>query len=389
MIGPEDRGNDKILTGLTGLTGLPDRTPSHIKGVFGGIDLTSGPIDITFNPDERIDALKPTALFGQMTALADPTRSRLLLALERNELTVNELRAIMQLPQSTISRHLKMLSAEGWVEARAEGTSRHYRIATDSLDQATRRLWHLVREEVVHSSAAEHDARRTQSVLAERSTRSQQFFSTSAGQWDRMRLELFGRRADTALLGLLDESWKVADLGSGTGAIAQSIAPFVSQVIAVDESNAMLSAARKRLNGIENVDIRNGRLESLPLADGEVDVALLFLVLHYAPDPARVIKEAVRVLKPGGRLLVLDMMPHDRQDLRQTMGHLWQGFDNATLTGWMQSAGLDGIRYNPLPPDPEAKGPMLFAATGKRSVAAADRNTSRKKAGAVPLMKTA
>jgi ubiquinone/menaquinone biosynthesis C-methylase UbiE/DNA-binding transcriptional ArsR family regulator len=333
--------------------------------------------------------LKPTALFGQMTALADPTRSRVLLALERNELTVNELRAIMQLPQSTISRHLKMLSAEGWVEARAEGTSRHYRIATDSLDPATRRLWHLVRDEVVHSTAAEHDARRTQSVLAERSTRSQQFFSTSAGQWDRMRLELFGRRADTALLGLLDESWKVADLGSGTGAISQSIAPFVSQVIAVDESNAMLSAARKRLNGIENVDIRNGRLESLPLADGEVDVALLFLVLHYAPDPVRVIAEAVRVLKPGGRLLVLDMMPHDRQDLRQTMGHLWQGFDNTTLTGWMQSAGLDGIRYNPLPPDPEAKGPMLFAATGKRSVAAADRNNSRRKAGAVPLMKTA
>ena len=89
--------------------------------------------------------MTPPALFGQMTALADPTRSRLLLALERNELTVNELRSILQLPQSTISRHLKMLSAEGWVEARAEGTSRHYRIATDSLDPASRKLWHLVR----------------------------------------------------------------------------------------------------------------------------------------------------------------------------------------------------------------------------------------------------
>lgn len=311
-----------------------------------------------------------------------------MLALERNELTVNELRAILQLPQSTISRHLKMLSAEGWVDARAAGTSRHYRLASDSLDPASRRLWHIVRDEVLRTSAAEHDARRTQAVLAERSTRSQQFFSTSAGQWDRMRLELFGRRADVALLGLLDESWTVADLGCGTGAVAQSLAPFVQRVIAVDESTAMLSAAKKRLHGLENVDIRNGRLESLPLDDAEVDVALLFLVLHYATDPSRVIGEAVRVLKPGGRLLVLDMMPHDRQDLRQLMGHLWQGFDRATLGGWMQAAGLEGFRYNELPADPEAKGPTLFAASGKRSVAAS-RTGSRKKADAVPLMKTA
>jgi ArsR family transcriptional regulator len=332
--------------------------------------------------------MSPTQIFGQMTALADPTRSRLLLALERNELTVNELRSILQLPQSTISRHLKMLSAEGWVEARAEGTSRYYRIATDSLDAATRRLWHLVRDEVMHSTAADQDARRTQAVLAERSTKSQQFFSTSAGQWDRMRLELFGRRADVALLGLLDENWKVADLGCGTGAVSQALAPFVEQVIAVDESNAMLSAARKRLRGTENVDIRNGRLEALPLADAEVDVALLFLVLHYATDPVKVIAEAVRVLKPGGRLLVLDMMPHDRQDLRQTMGHLWQGFDGATLSEWMRSAGLDGFRYNPLPPDPDAKGPTLFAASAKR-IAASSRSSTRKKADAVPLMKTA
>src|SRR5438270_11953382 len=116
------------------------------------------------------------ALFGQMTALADPTRSRLLLALERNELTVNELRSILQLPQSTISRHLKLLSAEGWVEARAAGTSRHYRIATSSLDASTRKLWQLVRDEVIHSPAAEQDARRTRGVLAARSTGPQQCF---------------------------------------------------------------------------------------------------------------------------------------------------------------------------------------------------------------------
>jgi ubiquinone/menaquinone biosynthesis C-methylase UbiE len=332
--------------------------------------------------------LTSTALFGQMTALADPTRSRVLLALERNELTVNELRWILQLPQSTISRHLKMLSAEGWVEARAEGTSRHYKLATGSLDAPSRKLWQIVRDEIIHSASAEHDLRRAHAVLAERSTKSQQFFSTSAGQWDKMRVELFGRRADIALLGLLDDKWKIADLGAGTGAVTQALAPFVAQVIAVDESGAMLAAARKRLAGVPNVDVRNGRLESLPVADAEVDVALLFLVLHYVADPKLVLAEAGRVLKPGGRLLVLDMMPHDRQDLRQTMGHLWQGFESATIGEWMREAGLEGFRYSPLPPDPEAKGPMLFTATGKRS-AAVNRVSSRKKEAAVSLVKTA
>jgi len=324
-----------------------------------------------------------------MTALADPTRSRILLALERNELAVTELQSILQLPQSTISRHLKVLADEGWVEARAEGTSRHYRIDSDSLDPATRRLWHLVRDEVMHTNAAEQDARRAQAVLAARRTKSQQFFSTSAGQWDRMRADLFGRGADIALLALFDEKWKVADLGCGTGAITQSIAPFVDKVIAVDESTAMLSAARKRLHGFDNIDVRNGRLEALPLADDEVDVALLFLVLHYVSDPARVVAEAARVLRPRGRLLVLDMMPHDRQDLRQSLGHLWQGFASATVADWMRAAGMVGVRYSSLPPDPEAKGPLLFAASATRGAESARKSSSRRKADAVPLMKSA
>jgi ArsR family transcriptional regulator len=328
------------------------------------------------------------ALFGQMNALADSTRSRLLLAVERNELTVNELTSILQLPQSTVSRHLKMLAAEGWLDARAEGTSRYYRIATGSLDSTTRRMWQIVREEISHSNAAEQDARRMQVVLSERSSRSQQFFSSSAGQWDRMRQELFGRRADVALLGLLDESWSVADLGCGTGAVTQTIAPFVERVIAVDESSAMLTAARKRLSGLENVDIRNGRLESLPISDGEVDVALLFLVLHYVAEPERVIDEAVRVLKPHGRLLVLDMMPHERQDLRQTMGHLWQGFDRSVLGQWLEGAGLEHFRYHPLPADPDARGPLLFTASATRSAAAAKTGKRRKSAEA-SLMKSA
>ncbi len=156
-------------------------------------------------------------IFDRMTALADTTRSRMLLVLERHELTVNEIRAVLQLPQSTVSRHLKVLGDQGWVVSRPEGTSRRYRM-TEKLEPSVRRLWHLVREQVVATSAAAQDSRRVQSVLAHRRTRSQKFFSSAAGQWDRLRGELFGSRSDIiGLLGLVDESWRVGDWAAAPG----------------------------------------------------------------------------------------------------------------------------------------------------------------------------
>lgn len=308
------------------------------------------------------------AIFDRMSALADATRSRLLLLLERHELTVGELCQVLQLPQSTVSRHLKLLGDEGWVSGRAEGTSRRYRMPSDRLDADARVLWQLVRAQVAALGAAEQDAQRLRSVLAQRSTRSREFFSSAAGEWDRLRAELFGRRADLAgLLGLLDESWTVGDLGCGTGQIAQSLAPFVRRVVAVDSSPAMLEAARARLAGLENVETREGELESLPVADGELDAAIVFLVLHYVAEPGEAVAQASRALRPGGRLVVVDMMPHEREEYRATMGHVWQGFEAARVQGWMADAGLGGFRYVPLPPDPAARGPGLFAASAKKS----------------------
>lgn len=307
------------------------------------------------------------AIFDRMSALADPTRSRVLLLLERHELTVGELCQVLQLPQSTVSRHLKLLGDEGWVSARAEGTSRRYCMPADRMDAGARQLWSLVRQELASLPGAAQDGERLRSVLAQRSTRSREFFSTAAGEWDRLRAELFGRRADLlALLGLLDERWTVGDLGCGTGQLAHSLAPFVARVVAVDSSSAMLDAARARLGGLPNVETREGELESLPVADGELDAAIAFLVLHYVAEPADALAEAARALRPGGRLLVVDMMPHDREEYRQAMGHLWQGFGAERLAGWMTDAGLDAFRYVPLPPDPAAKGPTLFAATARR-----------------------
>ncbi|MBA3340840.1 MAG: metalloregulator ArsR/SmtB family transcription factor [Gemmatimonadaceae bacterium] len=309
---------------------------------------------------------RPIPLFDRMTALADSTRSRLLLLLERHQLTVNELRSVLQLPQSTVSRHLKVLGDNEWVASSPEGTSRRYR-AADKLDSSSRRLWHLVREQIVATPAAAHDARRVQTVLAHRRSRSQRFFSSAATQWDHLRTELFGKRADLlGLMGLLDDRWTVGDLGCGTGQLSESVAPFVSRVVAVDDSAAMLSAARKRLGAIQNVDVRSGRLEALPIDDGSLDAALLFLVLHYVPEPQQAVAEAFRVLKPGGRLLIVDMMPHDREDLLQEMGHVWRGFSEKSICGLFESSGFTANRYHSLPADEAAKGPTLFAAVARR-----------------------
>jgi ArsR family transcriptional regulator len=315
-------------------------------------------------------SISTPAIFDRMSALADATRSRLLLVLERHELTVGELCQVLQLPQSTVSRHLKLLGDEGWVSARAEGTSRRYRMPADRLDAHARQLWHLVRREVAELAGAAQDVERLRSVLAQRSTRSREFFSSAAGEWDRLRADLFGRRADLlGLLGLMDESWTLGDLGCGTGQMAASLAPFVARVIAVDASPAMLHAARARLDGVPNVEVREGELESLPIEPATLDAAVAFLVLHYVAEPADALAQAARALKPGGRLLVVDMMPHDREEYRQAMGHVWQGFEAERLGGWMADAGLTGFRYVPLPPDPAAKGPTLFAGSARRGSA--------------------
>jgi len=305
-------------------------------------------------------------LFDRMTALADSARSRLLVLLERHELTVNELKSILQLPQSTVSRHLKVLGDHEWVVSRADGTSRRYRGSSD-LDPSSKRVWQIVREQVAATSAVAQDARRLQAVLAHRRSRSEKFFSSAAGQWDRLRRELFGSRADLiGLLGLLDDRWTVGDLGCGTGQLAEMISPFVSGVIAVDDSPAMLASARKRLGTVSNAEVRAGRLESLPIDDGSLDAALLFLVLHYVPEPEAAIAEAFRALKPGGKLLVVDMMPHDREDLIHDMGHVWRGFPREKMDEMFRTAGFEGGNYNPLPADEDAKGPTLFAAGARK-----------------------
>lgn len=318
---------------------------------------------------------KTPSFLGQMTVLGDALRSRILFVLERTELTVGELCSVVQSPQSTVSRHLKALGDGGWLTSRADGTNRRYAIAAAQLDAPLRALWLLVRKETAGTLASQQDERRLTQVLATRRSRSEEFFRAGAAQWDQLRDDLFGRRFFLpALLGLLDETAVVADLGCGTGQVAEALAPFVGEVIGVDASPSMLKAAKKRLAHLKNVDLRAGTLEALPISSGGLDAAMMFLVLHHVADPARAVAEAARTLKPGGRLIVVDMLPHDRDEYRAQMGHLWLGFAEADIARTLGDAGFDHVRMQSLPTDPKAKGPALFAARAVKP-AAGQRHT--------------
>lgn len=316
-----------------------------------------------------MDIAAPTrGLLGRLSSLGDENRLRILVLLDRQELTVSELTAVLQLPQSTVSRHLKVLADDDWMHSRQDGTSRYYRMSVTLGDDA-RELWDVSRRAVDGAPWVSEDAERARAVLAARRQRAEQFFSESAWRWDEVRGELFGRTADVwALLGLLDPSWAVADLGAGTGALAEAMAPYVGRVVAIDRSPEMLEAARRRLASIDNVEVREGELEDLPLEPGTIDLALLILVLHYVVDPRLALEEAARVLKPGGRLILLDMREHAREEYRETMGHLWPGFSERQLREWTTDVGFATYRQAGLKPDPDAAGPLLFLGTATRAI---------------------
>ena len=302
-----------------------------------------------------------------MAALADPIRCRILLPLERHELTVNEICSVLQLPQSTVSRHLKTLADDGWVVSRRDGTSRFYGMAMQELDPGAQRLWPLIREQVAGTNGAEQDERRLKTVLAKRRSKSEEFFASASGQWDHLRAELFGDRFHLhALLALIDPAMTIGDLGCGTGQVSELVAPHVAKVIAVDGSTDMVQAARKRLKSANNVDVRRGDMEALPIDDAQLDAAVVALVLHHVPEPARALAEMHRVLKSGGRVLIADMLPHDRVEYQQQMGHVWLGFSEKTMKKHLEAAGFNTPVISALPADADAKGPSLFVATARK-----------------------
>lgn len=320
-------------------------------------------------PSPGVRPVPARSVTDRLADVAELIRLRVLRVLEHEELSVGEIAQIVQLPQSTVSRHLKILADGQWLARRTVATATLYRLVLDDLSAESRALWLAIREQLPAGGDLAEDSRRLVAVLAQRDADPQAFFGRVVGEWDQIRSEWFGEHfTPSALLSLLPQHWTVADLGCGTGNAAELLAPSVHKVIAIDQSQPMLDAARKRLVAHANIAFHRGELESLPLADGSVDACVSILVLHHVRDPLAAFREMRRVLRsvPGsGVALVVDMLPHDRTQVRHTMAHKHLGFAPAHIQELCRSAGFGRTSTRVLPSDPSAKGPGLFATVAR------------------------
>lgn len=311
---------------------------------------------------------QPDRLLKWMASLADSSRIRLLSLLNEQELGVSEVCEVVQMPQSTVSRHLKILADEGWVVNRRQGTTNLYQMVIDELSPAQRDLWSLTRVQSADWPALSQDRVRLQHLVLEKQQDPTAFFEDAAGHWENIRHELYGSAfTRDAMLGLLPPAWTIADLGCGSGALSVDLSRYVKQVIGIDNSPAMLRAAKQQAKGKDNITLKRGDLTALPLDEASCDAALCVLVLTYLPDPAAALHELARILKPGGRAVVLDLLAHDREAFRRQMGQQHAGFEPVKLSAMLKSAGLTDIRCEPLAPQPEATGPALLLATASKT----------------------
>ncbi len=310
-------------------------------------------------------APKPDLLLSWMESLSDPKRLRMLKLLERQELGVAELCDVLQSPQSTISRHLKLLSDSSWLQSRRQGTNRLYSMVLDELEPAARRLWVLTRQQIDAWPSVAQDQLRLDRLLAHRND-GEAFFDSAATQWDTLRAELYGQHfSQAACLALIPHGLTIADLGCGTGHIASMLSPFAGRIIGVEKSAAMLKAAQRRLTNVSNVELRRGDLAQIPIETASCDAALLVLALTYVENPRLVIGEMARILKPAGRAVVVDLLTHDRDDFRRQYGQTWRGFELTQIEQWFSEADLQNATGCSLPPEANVKGPALFLFTGE------------------------
>jgi ubiquinone/menaquinone biosynthesis C-methylase UbiE len=297
--------------------------------------------------------------------LSDSTRVRILALLDREELAVQELMDVLGMAQSRVSRHLGILREAGLLRDRREGTYVFYRFAPPR-EGAWHDAWELARRELASDPIAERDAAALVRVVEARASRIRTFFDSVGPEWDALR-GVFNDDAlrARAIAHLAPAGLTVADVGTGTGVLAKELALLGMRVVAIDHAPRRLEAARAAFDkeGITNVELRGGEAQALPLGDAEVDAAFAHMVLHYVPQPAEAIREMTRVVKPGGRVVVVDFVQHEAEWMREELGVLWLGFPSDDVVRWLEGAGLRDVRVQHYA-SPDL--PATFVASGLR-----------------------
>lgn len=272
-------------------------------------------------------------------ALADETRFRLFILLLHHEFNVNEMVQALDMGQSRISRHLKILSESGVLTSRRNGSFVYYHAVINEENQA---LIDYLRQDLESTSGLKQDLQRAEAIYSERKDRTARFFQNVAPDWDELKNEILGPVDLNALIAEEVAPGQVAvDLGCGTGELALRLEQKAQKVIGIDSSPGMLEQARKRIahNG-HRVELRLGELEHLPLRDETADMAIVSMALHTLSVPAVGIREARRVLKQGGRLVLVDFDKHDQPDVRDRFGGPWMGLATDEVRQWLEDAGF-------------------------------------------------
>jgi ubiquinone/menaquinone biosynthesis C-methylase UbiE/predicted transcriptional regulator len=311
-----------------------------------------------------------TSILKNLRLLADPSRLRILLLVEREELSVAELQEILAMGQSRISTHLSQLKQAGLVEDRRNGKSILYRFvaARDTESKRFAELLNVLRQAGGEIPEAEHDSEALQLALHRRQDKVRAYFDELAGKFGRHYVPGRSWKGLAETLLKLMPPMTIADLGAGEGTFSQLLAQRAKKVIAVDNSEKMVEYGTElaRKHGVKNLQYRQGDLEDVPIRDGAVDLAFLSQALHHARHPQRAVAEAWRILKPGGRIVVLDLVRHSYEEARDLYADLWLGFTEVEIGRFLREAGFKGVEISVVHRESEAPHFETMLAVGDR-----------------------
>ena len=305
------------------------------------------------------------SLVKVLRVVADPNRLRILLLLRAEELSVAELQEILAMGQSTISTHLSQLKQVGLVEDRRTGKSSLYRLKIDSATEIVESLLAHAKDD---TPEAEPDQAAMRRVVKKRQDKMRSFFDSVAGRLGMDYVPGKSWKSVAEALLRLMPPMVIADLGAGEGAFALLLAERATKVIAVDTSAKMIEVGREQASrhGVKNVEYRLGDMEELPIGNAEVDLVFFSQSLHHALHPEQAIREAWRILRPEGRIVVLDLVKHRFEEARELYADEWLGFAEAELEAMLEKAGFCNLQTSTVHKEPETPQFQTLLAVGDK-----------------------